>query len=67
MHDWPAEQNTRLYSDCVRGAKYELTRIDKNRMDVSSVDQLMAFLILTAYHMDQQGVPPRVDTAAPPH
>ena len=36
MTDRPAEQDTRSYSDRVSGSKYELTRIDKNRADVSS-------------------------------
>ena len=65
MTNRPAEQDTRLYNDRVSGAKYELTRIDKNRSDVSSVDQLMTFSILTAYHMDQQRIRLHVDTAAP--
>ena len=36
MTNRPAKQDTRSYSECVSGAKYELTRIDKNRADVSS-------------------------------
>ena len=52
MTDRPAEQDTRSYSDRVNGAKYELTRINKSNADVAiliiTVDQLMAFLILTA-------------------
>ena len=36
MTDWLVEQDTtRSYSEHVSGAKYKLTRIDKNRAEVS--------------------------------